>query len=403
MNTRKRVFSLFVLLTLLFAALLTPCVRADAETPPAVEAGIAEIKKSGNIILTIGPDSMKELGYEPADLISVRFGDRIETKLPIGTAYSDVDTGSPICCFKTSSKGVDQVVLAINGGDFATAMGIAERRSIEEEPGYAWVCADGLEEPVSVTISMDEKQGYADEYAIHQVCGTRTNNREDYAHLSDAEYANFRAVETSGMGTGTLFRSSSPVNPVLNRSTEADEALFQALVRTVLNLVDSEEVMREYSDFALTHYAACDIITLDMDMNFFSPDFNAKLAEGLRFLISHDGPYLIHCLEGKYRTGFAAGLLECLMGADANEVVSDYMLTYYNYYGVEPGTEVYDRIAAGNIEVSLAKAFRIDSIRDESADLQSAAEAYLEGLGLTEDEISALKDRLGKDYGGLIQ
>ena len=49
---------------------------------------------------------------------------------------------------------------------------------------------------------------------------------------------------------------------------------------------------------------------------------------------------------------------------------------------------------------SLAKAFDIPSIRDESTDLSACAENYLAGIGMTDAEIAALKECLAKDYGG---
>ena len=33
------------------------------------------------------------------------------------------------------------------------------------------------------------------------------------------------------------------------------------------------------------------------------------------------------------------------MGADADEVVADYMQTYLNFYGLEPGTEQYGKMS----------------------------------------------------------
>ena len=369
---------------------------------PAIEAGIAEISKHGNIVLTISPDSMTALGYEPADMIRVKIGEA-EMEMPIGTSYTDVDSGMPICCFKTAS-GTDQpvAVLAINSGNLTTTMGIAKSRPSEEEPGYKWVFSEGLDESVTVYISMAEKQGYAEEYNLRQLGNTLTYSRADYPQLTDAEYANFRVVETTGMGTDTLYRSSSPVNPALNRDKEADAALLNALVKTVMNMADSDTGMRLYADFALKNYSACDIIALDMDMDFSSNGYREKLAKGLRYLASHEGPYLIHCKEGKDRTGFALGILECLMGADADEVVSDYMLTYYNFYGIGPDSPQYEQIAASNIEVSLAKAFEVSSIRDTDVDLSASAEIYLAGIGMTEDEIAALKENLAKDYGEVV-
>ena len=364
----------------------------------SLEAGIAEISKYGNLILTISPDSMRELGYEPADIVLVRIGGS-ETEMPVGTNYSDADSGEPICCFKTGSDGNEYVILAINGGDLATTLGIAERHTTEASPGYEWTYAEEIGSEPTVYLSMAEKQGFAEEYAMHQLGSTRTNKREDYASLSDEEYANFRVIETTGMGHGTLYRSSSPINPAYSRSTQADQALLNSYIRTILNMADNEEEMKQYSDYFLTNYASRDIIPLNMSVDFFSEAFRDKLAEGFRYMISHEGPYLIHCNEGKDRTGFAAAILECLMGANADEIVKDYMVTYYNFYFIQEGDEQYDRIASGNIETTLKKAFGVSSL--ENTDLQACAEVYLKGIGMSAEEISSLKENLGKDWGGL--
>ena len=383
MKFKNRLVPIVIVLILLLAVVFILALRADAkQKTPRIEAGIAEINKYGNLILTVGSESMTALGYEPGDVILVEVGGA-ELLMPIGTAYSDVDSGEPVCCYKTSSAtGTKVVVLALNGGNLAEKLGVSD-------PDAA------------VTISMAEKQGYADEYELHRLTASRSNERADYPKLSDAEYANFRAVETRGMGKGTLFRSSSPIDPALNRNAEADKALFDAMVRTVVNMADSEEAMRQYADYALTHYAACDVLALDMGTDFSGGEYRQKLAEGLRFIAAHDGPYLIHCKEGKDRTGFAAAVLECLMGADADEVVRDYMQSYTNFYGIEPGTKPYELIAAGNIESTLARAFGVPSIRDGGLDLQALAEAWLEGGGMSRGEIAQLKLRLGADHGGL--
>ena len=68
---------------------------------------------------------------------------------------------------------------------------------------------------------------------------------------------------------------------------------------------------------------------------------------------------------------------------------------------MEPGTEQYERFSARNIEQALSGVFGIESIRDSSADLALCAEKYLLNIGLTGDEIIALKANLGADYGGL--
>ena len=398
---KKSFVIVLALLALFMSTGAAPQTAEDADEVPSIEATILEISKYGNIVLSISPESLKELGYEPADIILVRIASA-EMEMPIGTAYSDADSGEPICCWKTSaSKGVEEVVLAINGGNLTESMGIAEYEKIEEDPGFTWHPVGGLEPPYTVSISMVQKQGYAEEYQMHQLGGTRSNNRADYPGLSDEEYANFRAVETTGMGVGTLYRSSSPLRPAYNRNAEADAALQNALIRTVMNMADSEEAMRSYPDYILTHYSDCDIIALDMKIDFASEEFRATLADGFRYLASHEGPYLIHCHEGKDRTGFACGILECLMGASAAEVVEDYMITYYNFYGIGPDSEQYEQIAASNIRASLSDAFGIDAIDDDALDLAAEAEEYLLEIGMSAEEIDALKTQLAQDYGGL--
>ena len=52
-----------------------------------------------DITLTIGAPSKQELGYKPADMLLVKIGS-IEIERPVGTAYSDVNRGKPVCVFK---------------------------------------------------------------------------------------------------------------------------------------------------------------------------------------------------------------------------------------------------------------------------------------------------------------
>ena len=226
----------------------------------------------------------------------------------------------------------------------------------------------------------------------------RTYVREDYPHLTDAQYANFRNVATPGMGRNALFRSSSPINTKLGRNREADAATCAAGIHTVMNLADSEKKMRKRDGYAGSYYSTLDVIPLNLKVDFFSRDFRNGLAKGFRFIASHEGPYLVHCNEGKERAGFACALLECLMGATADEVVADYMVSFYNYYGVEPGSDQYNAIAKDTVIRYLSAAFHIKGNTTASIDLAACAEEYLRDIGMTDEEIQALKARLERDY-----
>ena len=380
------------ILALLLAAALCLCCACAEEGVPGVETDVTEIQKYGNLVLGISGEDMLNLGYAYGDIVAVTVGAQ-SLEMPVGSNYSDVDNGSLICrVVYDEAAGENRVILAINMGDLATTLGIAEKSSIDEDPGFRWDYT--VDAPVVVSIAMKEKGGYADEYMIHQL--TRSNERADYPDLTDEQFANFRNIATTGMGEGALYRSSSPVNPELNRSHEADEALNAAGVQTVMNLADSAETLKGYEDYANSYYAQRDVIPLNLGVDFTAADFRKGLCEGLTFLATHEGPYLVHCTEGKDRAGFVSAVLECLMGASADEVVADYMVTYYNYYGVEDGTEQYEAIVRSNISKSLAIAFGVEDIY--TADLAAGAEAYLASIGLSGELLGQLKDNLGKSY-----
>ena len=372
----RKIFALLLVLVLFLAG----CVSGQAEG-----ITVNEIQKYGNLVLSIGSDEFFKQGFEPGDVITATIGGK-PFQMPVGTNYSDVDNGSLVC--RVTDEGV---VLAINMGDLATAAGIAVKIKIEEEPGYRWDYTEGTTQPVEVTFSMKEKGGYYDQYVMHQL--TRTNERSDYADLTDEQFANFRKVKTTGMKQ--LYRSSSPVNPELNRSAYADAAMKAAGIKTVVNLADTAEGMKKYEGYGDTYYQNCHIIGLNLGVDFTSAEFRKGLAQGLRFMAENEGPYLIHCNEGKDRAGFTAAILECLTGASFDEVMTDYMTTYENYYGVEKGSEQYQAIVRSNIEKSLAAAFEAEDIRN--ADLMIEAEEYLlEKLSLTQAEAAALKANLTK-------
>ena len=333
-----------------------------------------------------------EAGYAYGDVVTVTINGT-GYDMPVGSNYADVDQGSMICrvVIKPDTKE-DQIILAINMGDLATVSGIATKEKTDADPGYIWHLNEGVTEPVRVSIAMKEQGGYYDQYVIHQL--VRSENREDYPDLSDEEFANFRAITTTGVSTGKLYRSSSPVNPEINRNLIADRAAAAAGVKTFINLADSEEEMRGYEGFDASYYSTQKIIPLNLGVDFMAEEFRTGLAKGLRFIAANEGPYLVHCTEGKDRAGFVSAVLECLTGASADEVIADYMVTFFNYYRVQPGTEQYDIIANSNICKSLAAAFEIPDIRE--ADLQAEAEAYLLEIGLTVEEIAQVRTNLGE-------
>ena len=315
--------------------------------------------------------------------------------LPVIPTYSYVDSGKPAIILGKTDTGAPTgyVSMAINMGNFAQVYGLAEKKT-DADGNWYWEACEGVTYPVEVTFALAEKEGYMAEYLLHEL--SRTNNREDYADLSDADFANFREVTTTGILLKKRFRTSSPINPELGRNTYADAALKAAGVTVIMNLADSKEDAAGYPGFADTYYAGQEVIYLNLGVEFAADDFKAGLAKGLKFFAENEGVYAVHCTEGKDRAGFVIALLECFTGATYDEVVADYMKTYVNYYGVEVGSEKYNAIANSNIIKSLQKAFDVEDLKE--ADLEAEAEEYIKSLGLTDDEIAQLKANLcGED------
>lgn len=373
---KKIIYCLLALVLVLTA--LVGCGQTAEKT-----AVVADISKYGNLVLDITGADLFSQGYEYGDLLEVTVADK-KWEIPLCSNYSDVDNGMTVMR-ATSEK--EAVVLAINMGDFATAAGIATKAKIEEEPGFRWDYL--IQTPVQIEITMKQKGGYREQWLIHQL--VRTNERADYSHLNDEAFANFRVIDTTGMGENKLYRSSSPINPAIGRNTYADKAARDAGIKTIVNLADASNT---YESPEGSYYQTCQVIYLNLGLDFVSEAPAERLASGMRFIIDGEAPYLLHCNEGKDRAGFVSALLECLMGATIDEVVEDYMETYANYYGVEKGSEKYKAVVNSNIIQTLNANFKVSDVY--KADLAAEAEAFLiEDLGLSADEVTALKEKLG--------
>lgn len=386
----KRRVSLLTVCLLLWLSLAW-AVSAEGEFEP-IDTTIRKIGQSGTIELELKASEVLAQGLEYGDVVRATI-DGTTFDAPVCSNYSDVDSGCYLVRIEINdATGDDNFQLAINYRDLTTELGIAKKVETDDATGYRWEYREDLEQPVAVHIELLEKGAYATEYMVRHL--ERSNDHADYPGLSDAEYANFRAVGTTGMGRGALYRSSSPVDPEFGRNREACAALESNGVRTVINLCDSEQEMRAFEAYEGSAYAKCDTIALNLGIDFASDEVKMSVAKAMRFIIDHEGPYLIHCLEGKDRTGFIALLCEALMGARTDEIEADYMATYVNMYHVVPDSEQYDVILDTNLKGFLG----IVQDMAEDSDLATCAAAYLADCGLTADEIDLLKTALGRDY-----
>ena len=338
---------------------------------------VTEVEKYGHAVLDVKISDFEALGFTLGDVVTVTAGD-YTADMPYLDGYY-VDSGEAML---RAYPGKDYLAVCINYGKF-------------NEVAKVDVGSE-------ITITMKEKGGAAALQATYSL--KYTNDRADYA--TDEIFANFRPVVMGNIAEGRLYRSASPVNDENSRAATADKLIEAAGVKAVMNLADTDEEMAEYmaaEGFASPYYKSLveaeAVIALGMPVNYASEEFGEGIVKGLTFLAQHEGPYLVHCTEGKDRAGFTSALLEALMGAKLEDIVADYMTSYVNYYHIDPvaDKDKYDLIAEGNVMEMLRAVAGLEKGADLSkTDLAKAAESYLTAHGMKAEDLAALKANLSK-------
>jgi protein tyrosine/serine phosphatase len=202
------------------------------------------------------------------------------------------------------------------------------------------------------------------------------------------ELVNFREIKAGNIAKGILYRSSYPLSSNSIIRDKISKHAESVGIKCVLNLQDHVTVLELNTKDALWYNTLVKekkVIALNMDMNIPGHDFNQKLKKGLQFMISHSGPYLIHCFAGVDRTGFTAAILEAVMGASIEEIYYDYTASFLCF---ERGED--DHYIKEKIVKKLEKLHNDLPVTDEN--IQAAAEYYLLcEAGLSKAELSALK------------
>jgi protein tyrosine/serine phosphatase len=206
--------------------------------------------------------------------------------------------------------------------------------------------------------------------------------------------SNFREIRMGKISPKIVYRSN---HPICNGKQVPDIILAAnyAKINTVINLADNIGTL-------ITKTAACpwyraiyernSVIALNIRMQFdiMGKRFREKIKYGLQFMINHEPPYLIHCEAGIDRTGFLSLILESFMGANFDDIVKDYMLSYVD------GDE-YSEADYKNGSVFMVNMFsKIKGASfNSNEDLQCLTKKYLlEKIGLNNIELKTLENKL---------
>ncbi len=358
----------------LCCVLALACLSAPGEEL-SVTGKVTEVEKYGHALLDVTIEDFTALGFELGDIVTVKAGS-FEGDMPYFNGYY-VDKGEYML---RAYPGHTCIAVCINYGKFAETAGI------------------GVGDQVTVTLK--EKAGALTLQQINNL--VYTNDPADYD--SEEAFANFRIVTAGKLGYGNLVRSASPIDNKNNRALIADRLMTEANVETVMNMANTEEELAALLalDEAAPYYselaAVGRVIALGMPVNFSSDEFAEGIVKGFTFLSDNAPPYLVHCTEGKDRAGFASMLLEMLMGASLDEVVSDYLQSYVNYYHIDPETESekLNMIAEKNVlEMIRTVAGLEKGAAVAEVDLAAAARNYLLSHGMEEQALLTLIEKLG--------
>jgi len=393
----KRIISLVIVCAVL---MLCACGQKTPERPEESTSAADEVlpvledyptqheTEFGGVYIEITIDDFNKLGFNYGDSVDVSFSNGYTLEdIPYYNGYY-VDAGQPLLI---AYPGYEYIKAAVNyGNDLWETAGLKASAGEEEKTGL-WLTAD-LDEHSKATVRLRERGKYADIQAARDI--HYEDIREKFP--SDEVFANFRNVRMGDIGENVMYRSASPCDNQHKRAPYVDALIKEARVGCILNLSDNDAKIENYiskddfdSPYFLSLYENGNVIPIALSMNYQADDFGAKIAQGFVEMTQHDGPYLIHCTEGKDRTGFVCMLIEALMGAGYQEIVDDYMITYDNYYRIneQSDKEKYDVILEKNLDAMIISVIGDADADPASADLKSAARNFLLKSGMTGDQI----------------
>ena len=348
MKKEKHLIVLSVIICqLVFSVALTSCSDDDTtDNTPVLKGKITSYNEFGAAMLSFTETDMTNAGFTLGDVISITIDDKKEIVMPYYDGFY-TRNGEFLCvayptypsiCFTANNIGLPKELTGLEGH--------------------------------AVTVRMKEKGGCLDVQTALSM--KYSNERIEYPDLSDAEFANARTVKAGNIPSGILYRSSSPFSNDIKRDFYVSEYLQQEKVRTVLNLADNEEKMLSYKDippYSLSLWKEGNVILCPLKADPTADDYNND------------------------RTGYVCALLEGLCGATYEEIVADYLVTYDNYYDINPAKDpvLCNTLVSLRLNTCL---MHYANVSDESQlpniDYAKAFSSYLLSHGMSQQQLDAL-------------
>ena len=346
----------------------TSCSDDEGNKEPTITGKITSYNEFGAAMLDFTEADMTEAGFTLGDVISITVDD-IVLIMPYYDGYYSRN-GEYLCvayptypsiCFTANNIGLPEELTGLEGH--------------------------------TVVIKMVEKGGRLDVQTALSM--SYTLDRKDYPDFTDEQFANARTSKGGRLASGVLHRSSSPFCDDINRAYYVSEYMDSEKVKTVLNLADTEEKMKSYDmpPYSRQLWEEGNVILCPLKADPTADDFNKRLIAALKELPSRPAPYIVHCMEGKDRTGYVCALLEGLCGATYEEIVDDYLITYNNFFHLNPGNspELCNTLVSLRLNTCLMYYAGVsDEAQLPNVDYAKAFSAYLLSHGMNHQQLDAL-------------
>jgi len=338
------------------------------------EIGVIQAEEYGGILFDLSIDEFNALGFDFGDSVNVRFDNGATLDdIPYYTGYYVPIDELLICGY----PGSPHPKIARNYGD-----------STWDE--------FQMTKDSKVTVTLNEKAKYLSTQELNDL--EYSDKREDYE--SDIVFSNFREVSGGALREKGFYRSASPCDNQHNRAQYANALAEENGIKFAINLSDNETEYLSYpeaDDFVSVYYDDLyrdgNVLLLDLNANYRADGFAKSVSESFLKMTESDGPCLIHCVEGKDRTGFVCVLLLALAEASSDEIIDDYMETYKNYYGItkESQPDTYDAILVNVYDFLYCICEADKDVAIDTLDLKAGGENYLRKGGLTDDQINKIE------------
>ena len=337
--------------------------------------------KFGGVYIKISIDDFNKLGYSFGDSVNIKFSNGYKLyDIPYYNGYY-VDIDEPLLI---GYPGYDYIKVAINYGD------------------DLWESAS-LRENDTATIWLNAKAKYLKIQEASDI-----HYPETQGDIPDIKFTNFRNVSVGNIKENILYRGASPIDNSHNRAAVVDKLIKEAKINYDIDLSDTSDNIIEHlnkdnfnSPYFKSLYDTNRVIALGMNMRFKEKSFEEGLVKALTAMANNDGPYYIHCVEGKDRTGYVLMVIESLLDASYEEMIDDYMMTYENYYDItkETDKEKYETILEKNIDLMFHYVNDDDKkyLLRSSSNYSKYARDYLLHIGMQDEDINKLIKKLERE------